>query len=87
MQLTEPHMRKVLEPFKIRDGNAARIQIHIGNNPHPVRLEDVICFGGCWAVCGFRDNLGFDSRSVLAGNLIFKCRWNEDVTFQFEDIS
>ena len=43
--------------------------------------------GRCRPICRLRNNLGCDSRGVLAGDLILKRRRDEDVALQFEDMS
>ena len=78
----KPHMRQVTQPLKIGDGDTAGVEIGIGKNQHVSLFEEFVCCCGCWAVCGFGEDAGLETRCVLRRNLIFHRRWHEDIALQ-----
>jgi len=46
-------MADILNPLKIRNGNAARIGVKVRNNKDAFVTQDFICLGGNRAIGGF----------------------------------
>ena len=81
----EAHMRQVLQPFEVRDRNAARVEVEIGKQEVPPRAQDGVGVGHDGPVGRLRDQGSPNARRILRRNLVFQGGWDEDVAFHFQE--
>ena len=72
-------MREVLDPLEIGDGDAAGVEVEIGDDGDPSVAQDEIGFGRGWRVGGFGDQRGLDAVGVAGGELVLQRGGDEDV--------
>ena len=82
----EAHVRQILQPFEVRDGDAARIGEDIRNDHDAFLSEHVIGVGRGRSVGAFQDDLRFDPCRVLACEHVFERGRDEDVALELERI-
>ena len=72
-------MIEILEPLKVGDCDAPRVDIHVGDDEAAVLLQDLVRRGGDWTVGSFSDDLGLDLGGVTLVDGLLHGGGDEDV--------
>ena len=84
VEASEADVREVLDPFKIRNCDAARVEVGVGDDGFSGLAQYVVCHVGDGAVGRFCNDGCFDAFGIFKGDLAFDGGWYEHVAFRFE---
>jgi hypothetical protein len=82
----EPDMGEVLEPLEVGHDYTARVGVDIGDDQHPLLLEDGVGRRRRWTVGAFWQDPSSHPRRVVLGNLKLERRRQQHVTVELESV-
>ena len=84
VEASEPDVREVLDPFKIRNCDAARIEVGVGYDGFACFAQYVVCHVSDGTVGRFCNYWRFDAFGIFKCDLAFSGGWYKYVAFCFE---